>query len=129
MGDLGLYRSDIFSLGVIVYEILTGELPFKSLPRKDGVVKTYDAWQYIPARLKREDLPLWLDLALKKACSPRPTQRYQAMSEFLQDMTEPNRSLLEIHSSAPLLEKNPLRFWKLVSGILLLIVFIQFIWI
>lgn len=128
MGDLGLYRSDLFSLGVIIYEMLTGELPYKTLLRKDGRVKSYDEWQYIPAQTIRKDIPLWLDLALKKACTPRPTERYQAMSEFLQDMSSPNQALIDKHTSAPLMEKDPLKFWQGLSILLIILLLLQLAW-
>lgn len=128
LGDKGMHRSDIFSLGVIVYEMLTGKLPFKSITRKDGKGRTFDQWQYLPASQRRKDIPLWLDLSLKKACAPRPSQRYQAMSEFLGDMQTPNKALLDDHADKPLIEKNPVKFWQAVSGILFLILLLQFAW-
>lgn len=125
LGERGEYRSDIFSLGVIAYEMLTGTLPCKApsayVTRKDD----YTFWQYRSSRDVRPDIPLWLDLALKKACAPRPSQRYAALSEFVHDIEVPNTRLLGAHRHVPLMEKNPLRFWQGVSAVLFVLLLLQ----
>ncbi len=125
LGEKGRYGSDLFSLGVIAYEMLTGALPYQS-PRVQRVsVRDYEHWQYRSAMSVRSDIPLWLDLALQKATAPKPSQRYAALSEFLQDLKTPNREMLSERESAPLLERDPLSFWKWVSGALLIVVLVQ----
>jgi hypothetical protein len=42
------------------------------------------------------------------------------LSEFLYDLRHPNRALVA-GGSRPLIERNPVAFWKLVAGVLLLI--------
>jgi Serine/threonine protein kinase len=124
MGERGEYRSDIFSLGVLVYELLTGEKPYKSLPPDVGRIRSYSRWQYRFARSFRPDLPLWVDLCLRKACAPRPSERYESLSEFMRDLEVPNQSLVAAHVSRPLLERNPLLFWQCLSAVLFVLLLV-----
>jgi protein phosphatase len=126
LGEKGRYRSDLFSLGVIAYEMLTGALPYQSPRIQRVTVRDCQHWQYRSATSVRKDIPLWLDLALQKATMPKPSHRYAALSEFLQDLKTPNRAMLRERESAPLLARNPLAFWKWVSGILCVLVVAQF---
>jgi protein phosphatase len=125
LGEKGQYRSDIYSFGVIVYEMLTASLPYKAPPAGNSRVQSYSFWKYQSAVEKRKELPLWLDLALQKACAPRPSQRYAALSEFLRDLEVPNQQLLAAHQQAPMLEKNPVKFWQFVSAILFIAIIVQ----
>lgn len=124
-GEKGVHRSDIFSFGVIVYEMLTGTRPYKTPPNDTSRVPDYSFWKYHSACAVRRDLPLWVDLALRKACAPKPTERYAALSEFLRDLEVPNAELLAAHQHKPLIEKHPVRFWQAVSLALLLLLLVQ----
>jgi len=126
LGEKGQHRSDIFSLGVIVYEMLTGVLPYQSPRVQRASVRSYDIWQYQSALTQRNDIPSWIDLALQKATAPSPTHRYSALSEFLQDLKTPNHGMLSQLESAPLLERDPVSFWKLISALLFVCLLIQF---
>lgn len=125
LGGSGAFHSDIFSLGVIVYEMLTDKLPFNLSSLQQRHLKNIHAYEYTPARSHRADLPLWLDLALQKATHPNLNQRYQALSEFLQDISTPNDEMVRQHRRQPLLQRNSLRFWKNTALILLVIALIE----
>ncbi|MBU0543155.1 MAG: bifunctional protein-serine/threonine kinase/phosphatase, partial [Gammaproteobacteria bacterium] len=90
MGEVGTFKSDLFSLAVVVYEMLTGALPFAEKTVKQVALKSYSDLRYIPANHPRRDLPLWVEACLRKALQPNPRYRYDALSEFLQDLTVPN---------------------------------------
>jgi len=74
---------------------------------------------YTPARRYNQEIPTWVDAALEKAVDPNTAGGYDTLSEFLHDLKYPNMNFRD-PSELPLLERNPLRFWKSVSVILLL---------
>ncbi|HIQ15036.1 MAG TPA: bifunctional protein-serine/threonine kinase/phosphatase, partial [Leucothrix sp.] len=116
-GESGTNRSDIYSLGVIAYEILTGKLPYGETSAERASKKKFN---YVSARQYNPLVPDWIDACLRKAVHPNPEKRYRLLSEFLSDFRKPNQALLDRNNSQPLLERNPLIFWRGVA-------FIQFI--
>lgn len=109
-------RSDIFSLGTIAYEMLTGKLPYGT----EITARNIKRVRYQPARAINPDVPAWMDAALQKAINTDLHRRYALLSEFVHDLSQPNESLLT-HELPPLLERNPLAFWRaLAIGLLIL---------
>jgi serine/threonine protein phosphatase PrpC/predicted Ser/Thr protein kinase len=123
MTGVATHEADIFSMGVIVYEMLTAQLPYKH--NKLIFQRRTSNGHYISALQYRPQLPLWLDLALKKACHPKKNQRYSSMSEFLTDISQPNKAILTRIAQAPLIEREPVMFWKGLSCLLFLLLILQ----
>jgi serine/threonine protein phosphatase PrpC len=115
------HQSDLFSLGVIVYEMLCGELPYKPMRRAEVNFKNYNQWQYRSIKQFRSEVPLWLDLALEKSTQANPALRYQAFSEFNNDFNKPNLSAIDDYKKQPIMQRNPVQFWQGVSALLLMI--------
>ncbi len=120
-----IMQSDLFSLAVMVYEMLSQALPYKMEKVHRRGAKSVTEWQYESLREHRPDLPLWLDLALEKACHPSYKQRYDAYSEFWTDLQKPNPELMQSYNRRPLLEQNPSRVWQMMSLILMVVVVVQ----
>jgi serine/threonine protein phosphatase PrpC len=120
LGDGCSQRSDIFSLGVIAYQMLTGRLPYGTQVAKVRTKSQLRKLRYRSALDESREIPVWIDSALRKAVHTDPDQRYGELSEFTFDFRNPNKAFLQ--SSRPLLERDPVLFWKGLTGILLLVI-------
>lgn len=121
VGERGTWRSDLFSFGVIVYQMLTGQLPYGAEVAKTRSPMQQNRLRYIPASEINPQVPDWMDQALRKAVHPNPMKRYEAVSEFIFDLRHPNPTLLKTFRP-PLTQRNPVVFWKCISGVLALAV-------
>jgi protein phosphatase len=117
------HKSDLFSLGTLCYEMLSGELPYKPMHSFDKLPSHYNAWHYRSLKTSRPELPFWLDLALAKAVSADPADRYQAFSEFERDINKPDMSMLVQYQRQPYMQRNPVLFWQGVALFLLIAFF------
>ena len=117
IGEGGSTRSDIFSLGVIAYQMLTGRLPYGAEVARTRTRAQQKKLRYKSILNDNRDIPVWIDGALKKAVHPDPYQRYDELSEFVFDLRHPNKRFLDA-AAKPLIERDPLLFWKGLSAIL-----------
>ncbi len=124
LGFEGTQRSDIFALGVITYQMLSGSFPYgvnvsksttKAAQKKLKYVSIYDE--------DKKNLPIWVDEAIKKACEIDPSKRYSELSEFIYDLFNPNQNFLKKTKPA-LIQRNPLIFWQSTTVILFILVLI-----
>lgn len=81
-GNLATERSDIYALGIILYELLTGDVPFKG----EGAVNI--ALQHLEAempsiKLVNDQLPNSLDNIISRCTSKQPSERYRSVDELL----------------------------------------------
>lgn len=120
LGQPGSNRSDLFSLGTICYELLTGKLPYgNALENADGP-RAVENLRYQTSTQYNPMIPLWMDRALHKAVHPDPQQRYGSLSEFVHDLSHPNPEFMS-DQHRPLLEKKPVGFWRLLAVSMILI--------
>ncbi|HVQ67149.1 MAG TPA: bifunctional protein-serine/threonine kinase/phosphatase [Bradyrhizobium sp.] len=123
LGEPATSRSDLFSLGVITYQMLTGKLPYGGQIANARTRSQFNGLVYRPASHGDRDVPQWIDGTLEKAVHPNPHKRYDSLSEFLFDLRHPNANYLST-SSTPLIERNPLLFWKSTTIVLALAVIV-----
>ncbi|MBI2725286.1 MAG: bifunctional protein-serine/threonine kinase/phosphatase [Polaromonas sp.] len=121
LGEGGTTRSDLFSLGVITYQMLTGRLPYGAEVAKSRTRAAQNGLRYDSVLHEDRDIPAWIDGVLRKAVHPNPAKRYEDLSGFLYDLRHPNAAFLS-KTRQPLLDRNPVAFWKGLSLVLALAV-------
>jgi serine/threonine protein phosphatase PrpC len=121
LGEVGAPRSDLFSLAVVTYQMLTGKLPYGAEVARARTKSTQNKLQYQTVLHDDREIPAWIDDTLKKALHPNPFKRYQELSEFLYDLSQPSKAFLS-QTRPPLIERDPVVFWQSVCVILVVII-------
>jgi tRNA A-37 threonylcarbamoyl transferase component Bud32 len=96
-------RTDVFSLGIILYEILTGYLPFSGTSHSEVLREILDHEPELPHRLNRACIPRALSAICMKALAKDPEERYASARELADDVRHYlNREPVAAHSPSPL---------------------------
>lgn len=111
LGDEGSVESDLFSLGIITYQMLTSKLPYGTKVARIKSIHDQQKLQYDDIRHEQIHFPAWVDDAIRRAVHPMPNKRYEAISEFIYDLHHPNQAYLNQIRPA-LIERNPVAFWR-----------------
>ena len=78
-------RSDVYSLGVVMYEMLTGQLPYTGDTLGEIAVKHMNADPVLPHELN-PDIPPELESITLRAMAPGLEERYQSAKDLLEDL-------------------------------------------
>jgi serine/threonine protein kinase len=111
LGEAGTRQSDVFSLGVLAYQMLSGRLPYGARVPQARTRESQRRLTYTSVLDEAREIPAWVDEALKKAVEPDPEKRYAELSEFVYDLRHPNQTFLS-RTRPPLLARDPAAFWK-----------------
>ena len=107
LGEQGSPRSDLFSLGVITYQMLTGKLPYGASVAKARTKAQVRKLRYNSVLDDDREIPIWIDATLRKAVHPDPNMRYASLSEFLFDLRHPNANHLGTSVTSPARTQSP----------------------
>ena len=98
------HQTDIFSLGVVMYQLLTGALPFKSTNNYSMVYQIINV-DPPPASVLRPDTPAAVDLIVKRALQKDVAKRFQTWEEFAQAVANTFNNLQKPEEIVPETEK------------------------
>ena len=106
--------SDLFALGVTLYQWLAGRLPY-------GEIEPYQSARYRrdPVALSRirPDVPIWLDHLVCKAVARDPRERFETAEEMLLALERGAARPVSAPSATPLIHRDPAALYKIALAI------------
>lgn len=119
-------QSDLFALGVTLYQLLTARLPY-------GEVLPYQAGRYYrdpvaPSRINPE-VPIWLDHVVLKAVARDKRRRFETAEELLLALERGASRPLTAPQGTPLIQRDPVVLWKLLLAVSVVVNVLLIYWL
>ncbi len=119
-------QSDLFALGVTLYQWLTGHLPY-------GEVEPYQIARYRqdpkpPSRL-RPEVPIWLDHVVLKAVARDARQRFETAEELVLALERGASRPVGAPMPTPLIRRDPAALWKAAFAVSVMFNILLIVWL
>jgi tRNA A-37 threonylcarbamoyl transferase component Bud32/tetratricopeptide (TPR) repeat protein len=107
MGEDADQRADLYSAGIVLYEMLTGKRPFDA-PSKVAIVSMHLTQKAMPVTESAPDVPKWLERVVERAMMKKRDERYASAGEFLGalDGSLPSRGMVATPPTRPPLVRD-----------------------
>jgi serine/threonine protein kinase len=119
-------QSDLFAVGVTLYQMLTGKLPY-------GDVLPYQTGRYyrdpVPPSRYNPEVPVWMDHIVLKAVARDERQRFETAEEFLLAIERGASRPLSAPLPTPLMQRDPSALWKIALCVSLLFNALLIFWL
>ena len=115
-GDITDEKADIYSVGVMLYEMLTGRLPFEADNAVSVAIMQMQAEPKKPSEIN-PDIPEGLEEITLKAMQKDPTKRYQTAAEMLYDIDEFKRNPSIHFEYKYFVDETPTRFVEAITRV------------
>lgn len=102
-------KSDVYSVGIVLYEMLTGQVPFEAEDSNDIAVMHLQKDPIPPSALK-ENVPVGLEQIIMRAMQKNPNDRYQSAAEMLSDLETFKKNPLVKFDYSFFVDKEPTKY-------------------
>lgn len=93
-------RTDIYSLGIVMYEMLTGRLPFEGDSPVSVAIQHISSIPLMPGEIN-PDIPKRLEAITMKAMNPKLEDRYQSINEMMDDLEDFRKNPEQVDQMSP----------------------------